>query len=732
MPASASTQFQSTTRRLLRDMHVPEWDERFLSDYDPDRLAAACEASGLNAVMIYAKSHLGLCTYPTQVGRMHPRLEGRDVLGELNEALRRRGLAVAAYQSITFDNFAAETHPEWAQVDQGLGGPMHGYTRYGVCCPNNADYRAYELGILEEILTGYAWDALWLDMIFFLAVCSCDACRDRFRREDGLEIPAVVDWTDPTWAAFQQARRRWISELTALLVDRASELRPGIAVTHNLANALSGWRCAQPLDSGRLDTYTSMDLYGDRYEQLVVTKMALHLSRSQPAELMVSLGKDLIDHVSLKSSQELAMQGLAASAVGSAFIVIDGIEPDGREVEGSFAAIGETVQRLAPFEAYFGGTPVEDVAIYFSDDSFMDFADNGTAVSLPHKLGGDPFPHVEAVRGAARALSEAHIAFGVVTSSDLDRLGEHKVLVLPNVSRTSEAEVAAFRAFVEAGGRLYASGYTSLVDVLGERHADFALADVFGVSCAGEEQGRVAYLQPLDDEVAAAVWPQHSLSHPFNLHFGRPYEPKPLCTAPRLAAASGEVLATLTLPYSDSPDWGSVDRKSWASIHAAPPWERTGTPVLVRNRFGAGTAVYSAFDLETSPTAANRRLFTALVEGLLGDGASISARGSDDVWLSVFDQAEESRLLVTLLSYSTDRAPGVPTVTVVVPAWADRTFGDVEAGPGAEVLETRDVDGRREVTLRVHDGLAFVLLGYGRHDSGTTSTTPPGPHAGAR
>jgi hypothetical protein len=588
VPTSAPTLFQTKTRRLLRDMHIPDWDEQFLSDYDPERLAASCADAGLNAVMIYAKSHLGLCTYPTEVGRMHPRLEGRDVLGELNDALRSRGLATAAYQSITFDNWAAETHPDWAQVDQGLGGPMHGYTRYGVCCPNNAGYRAYELGILEEILTGYAWDALWLDMIFFLAVCSCEACRDRFRREDGLEIPGTVDWTDPTWAAFQEARRRWITEFTAALMDRALELRPGLAVTHNLANALSGWRCAQPLSSGRLDTYTSMDLYGDRFEQLVVTKMAQHLSRSQPAELMVSLGKDLIDHVSLKSSQELAMQGLAASAVGSAFIIIDGIEPDGSEVAGSFAAIGETVERLKPFEPYFGGTPVEDVAIYFSDDSFMDFADNQTPVSVPHKLGGDPFPHVEAVRGAARALSEAHVAFGVVTSSDLDRLGDHKVLVLPNVSRTSAAEVAAFRAFVAGGGRLYASGYTSLVDVLGQRHEDFALADVFGVSIAGEEQGRVAYLQPADEGVRQAVWPQHSLSHPYNLHFGQVHEPTPLCTSPDACPSRGEVLATLTLPYADSADWGSVDRKTWAAIHAAPPWRRTETPVLCRTGSGPG------------------------------------------------------------------------------------------------------------------------------------------------
>src|SRR5450759_3591985 len=39
--------FQRNTHRLLRDMHIPDWDPRFLSDYDPGRPAARCAEAGL-------------------------------------------------------------------------------------------------------------------------------------------------------------------------------------------------------------------------------------------------------------------------------------------------------------------------------------------------------------------------------------------------------------------------------------------------------------------------------------------------------------------------------------------------------------------------------------------------------------------------------------------------------------------------------------------------------------
>lgn len=712
MLTSHERTFQHSTHRMLRDMHIPDWDDRFLSDYDPERLAEQCERAGLNAVMIYAKSHVGLTTYPTKIGQVHRNIGQRDVLGELNNALRERGISTAAYQSITFDNWAVETHPEWAQIDRSTGRSLNDRTRYGVCCPNNLEYREYELGIMEEILTGYEFDGLWLDMIFFLAICACSACTTRLQLEEGIEIPAVVDWTDPAWATFQEARRRWIAEWTAILIDRAHELKPGIAVTHNLANALSGWRCAQPLASGRLDTYTSLDLYGDRYEHLVVTKMAQHLSVSQPAELMVSAGVDLIDHVTLKSIPQLATEALAATSAGSAFIVIDGIDPIGTEQEGSFDTMKGAFDAIAPYEEMIGGAPIEDVAIYFSDNSFMDFADNGTTAGPPTRLGGTPFPHVEAARGAARSLTEAHVAFGVITDVDLDRLHDYPVVILSDVSRMTAREVEAFRAYVSEGGSIYVSGYTSLVNVDGTKHDDFMLADILGVAFAGEETARVAFLDPATDDVRAAIAPQSMVSQPYNDQWGEPYEPVALCTTPRVTATSAEVLGALVLPFGTEPDWGSVERKSWAAIHSAPPWQTTDNAVLTRKDTGSGRAVYSSFVLERSHSGKNRDLFVSMVRQLLSGRETLSADARSGVWLSAYDQADSSRVMVALHNYGAEAPIPTERAYVEVQAPKGRALTRVSAGPGVNVIEATVTADSAKMTLELTAELAFATVEY--------------------
>ena len=697
---------------MLRDMHIPDWDERFLSEYDPERLAAQCERAGLNAVIIYAKSHVGLTSYPTKVGRMHGNIGNRDVMGELNDALRKRGIATAAYQSITFDNWAVETHPGWAQIDRSTGRSLNDRTRYGVCCPNNLEYREYELGIMEEILTGYEWDGLWLDMIFFLAICACPECTTRLLVEEGMEIPDTVDWTDSAWTTFQEARRRWIAEWTKILIDRAHELRPGIAVTHNLANALSGWRCAQSLASGRLDTYTSLDLYGGRYEHLVVTKMAQHLSASQPAELMVSVGVDLIDHVTLKSIPQLGTEALAATSAGSAFIVIDGIDPIGTEQEGSYDTMKAAFKAIEPYEGMIGGTPLEDVAIYFSDNSFMDFADNGTVAGPPTRLGGTRFPHVEAARGAARALTENHVAFGVITAANLDRLHDYLVVILPDVSRMASSEVQAFRDYVAEGGSLYVSGYTSLVHIDGTRHDDFMLADILGVTFAGEEEARVAFLDPTTDEVRGAIAPQSMVSQPFNDRWGEPYEPRLLCTAPRVTATTAEVLGALVLPFNSTPDWGSVDRKTWAAIHSSPPWQTTSHAVLTRRATGTGEVVYSSFVLERSQSDKNRELFVSMIRSLLAGRETLSADARSNIWLSAYDQVDSSRVLVALHNYGAE-AP-IPTERAVVEVQPPRgrSFVRVKAGPGAQVTDASVTADFAKMTVELTAELAFAVVEY--------------------
>jgi len=698
------TRYQDGMRRMLVDMHIPDWDPGFLAAYDPARMAELYERANLTSVMLYCKSHTGLCNWPTKVGGRHANLGERNVVAELVAELEARDIGACAYTSVVFDNWAVEQHPEWRQV-RSDGFDAQDHVRYGFACLNNPEYRAYERDLLTELLTDHHFDAVFVDMPFWPLQCHCEHCRARFADETGgAEPPTVVDWTTPEWPAWQAARERWSDELISELAAHARTLVPGIGFVHNLAPALADYVFAQPLGASRHDDFVAGDLYGDRYEQLAVTKLSLHLSETRPAEFMTSRCVNLTDHVRIKREDEMAIQAAAATALCSAFLFIDAIDPEGTVNPAVFDRIGRIFARTEPFEPFLGGVPVEDVAVYFSVDSQLDFASNGTPVNaIP--LASPKYPHGSAVQGACRALQRAHVPFGVVTRKQLDDLARWPVVVLPAIARMDDEEVAAFRAYVEGGGRLYASRYTSLVDTVGAVREDFGLADLFGVSFTGEEEGSWVYVQPAEGSgIAEAAAPQDVLSVQL--------DPAPLRGVPRVRRTAASVLATRTLPYG-YPAAGNVKDHRWASIHSAPPWERTEEPTIVVNDHGAGRVVYAVAAHEMVDAEADEALFVHLVRSLLPGEPSFRSDCHPSVWLNAFDQAGESRMVVTLLNHQADLPPvPVPATFTLRPPAGKRFVGASAAPDGAPVRHAIDPDGAVTVELDAVEILAAVVLDY--------------------
>ena len=308
--------FQRGYRRMLVDMHIPDWDPAFLSRYDPAEMVRLYQAAGLTSVMFYAQSHVGLCYWPTKTGKMHAGLKGRDIVGETLELLRKAGIGACGYYSVIYNNWAYLEHPQWRlrpadeahdQAASFSGG------RYGICCPNNGEYRAFVRAQIDELVGGYAMDGLFVDMTFWPRICVCDHCRDAYRREASAEIPQTIDWLSPDWCRFQSARERWMNDFAGEVTARAKTARPGISVYHNFATSMFNWTLGLSLETSRANDYLGADFYGDSLEQLVVSKMMNNLSANRPIEFGTSRCVNLNDHETNKSRDVIRMQTLAAT-----------------------------------------------------------------------------------------------------------------------------------------------------------------------------------------------------------------------------------------------------------------------------------------------------------------------------------------------------------------------------------------------------------------------------------
>lgn len=694
-------------RHILLDMHIPDWDERFLSKFDPAGYVDLCAAAGAEAVMVYCNSHAGQCYWPTASGHVHRNLGGRDLVGETVSLLHERGIAVCAYYSAVFNNWAYEAHSDWRLLASAPGGMFGPGSRYGQCCPSNPDYLEFMLAQTEELASGYPFDAFFFDMLFWPDVCVCESCRRRCREETGAGIPERVDWRDPAWCRFQSLREDWLADAFRQLRERVLASLP-VPVFLNSDLFAYNWVGGAGEEIGRLN-----DVLGGDPEARALFEIATALTPSLTQYMypISGYGGGASDLASLETQERQAM---AAVAFGAQFMAIDAVQPDGGVHPRAYERLREVFDAMRPYEGCLGGRALAEVGVYWSPQSRVFLEPDG--VRLDQLPPGSPIapddPHWLAVKGALLALNEAHLPGVALTRADLGRLGEIPVVVLPNATRLDPGEIEAFRDYVAAGGRLYASGRTSLLSTDGTEHEDFLLADVFGSHFRGEASELTSYLRPASAQLSAALSPLEYVTVGEPSEIDRAYRPVPAPTVLEVAAAeAAEVLMAVSVPYAGGR--GTRDDHEWSNIHSSPPWEDTARPAVVRNRFGSGEAIYSTVDLEGACgrlAGTSRQLFVELIRHLLGRPPAFEAEAHPNAWTTVFHQPEDLSLRLSFLNAPADSPPlPIPQIRFRLAAPAGSRFTSLRRVPGGEEVEFRlDEDGA--MLAEVHDLELFEML----------------------
>lgn len=625
--------YETAYRRAVIDMHIPDWDEKFLSQFDADRYVEMLVKSRAQSIVAYGHSHVGLFNYPTKVGQQHRGLKGRNILGEIIERCHAHDIAVVIYTSLIFDRWAADNHPEWRMVTS-QGKPQGEGGRHGVLCPNSP-YREYVRAVAEEICQMFDFEGLRFDMTFWPSLCFCQHCQKRFADEVGGEIPRTINWQDERWVAFARRREAWLAEFAAVATGAVRKLKPNATVEHQSSTYPLNWQFGVGAPLVPQNDFLQGDFYGDSLQGSFVRKLLEELTPNRPFGFETSFSMELRDHTGMKSEALLEAKASAAIADAAAFIFIDAIDPIGTINPLVHERMGRVFDRLMPCYAHLGGQRVEDVAIYYSLESKFSFIPNDRNVGQPDLSDA----HTSAAMQASRRLIAAHVPFGVITKKSLARLADVKLLILPAVNMMDQEEAAAIRDWVKRGGTLLASGGSSLVNKQGQLQPDFMLSDVFGASIVKADwHDREHYIAPTADGAK------------FFGSFSAKYPPFVTGLGMEVRARDGAtVLATTTLPWPAPPS-------QFASIHSNPPWQSTDRPEIVLNRFGQGRAVYCASPVENVESLGET--YVKLVRMLAGD-LRFEADAPGVVEMTVFHQPERHRYLLSLVNFQKD-LPNIP------------------------------------------------------------------------
>lgn len=183
-----------------------------------------------DVIQIHAKGNPGWTTYPTKIGYTPPKLSN-DVLQAWMDAARDQGCVFSAYYNIGRDGELMKRHPEWNRIKPD------GTLRDRALCYHSGVAEGYLWPMIDEIMDRYHPAGFWFDgSCFTVANCYCAKCRERFRREQGMETPTSAQ--RPGWIAYKELQREIYREFVRDTAARIKQRDPACLVAFNWAYSL--------------------------------------------------------------------------------------------------------------------------------------------------------------------------------------------------------------------------------------------------------------------------------------------------------------------------------------------------------------------------------------------------------------------------------------------------------------------------------------------------------------
>ena len=580
--------FKDNYRRYLCDMHIDDWNDEFLSEFSVDKYFDNLKRANIQNAMIYFQSHVGYCYYPTKVGYMHRALHGREnMMKTLVDKCKSNNIAVTGYYSLIYNNWAYDNYPKWRMLDEnGIGArdseskikiccSNANSNRYGLCCPNNLEYREFIFEQMKEISEYFDFDGMFFDMLFWPHMCYCDSCRKRWKNEVGGEIPRP-DAQGEEFKLHVRKRREWMGEFANAITSKMKQLRPQTTVEHNFATAvIDDWH---PCNDERVNDacdYVGGDLYGGILEQSFVCKFYKKISKNQPFEYMCSrFNPNLSMHTVSKSVDVMRSSVFLTYAHHGASLIIDAIDPVGTVNTKVGKMIGNVFAEEKSFEQYMKGNMISDVGIYYSLRSI--YCDG--EISNKH-----------CVVNTLKSMIEGNILSDI--TGVFDDISAYKAIVASMLTEDDESDNERLKKYVYNGGTLYMSGCDN---------SKLAYS-FFNVDITDKGIKNRLYISPKDGY--EDLFENYSAKYPI------PFDGQINIIK---NVKQDDVIATLTLPYT------GPESKKFASIHSDPPGRKTDIPVVLAKHYGKGYVIWSLVPIESVNIYDYKKLIRNLILSGIG------------------------------------------------------------------------------------------------------------------
>lgn len=509
--------------------------------------------SGVTARWISIVDPWGSPVYSSQIiPSPYPDAQNHEeIIHKWVDTIHSYGLPVVSWYPLIFSESGWQLHPEWRQISL-LPWP-DGKTREISCCVNSG-YAEALIELICEAIGKFNLDGIWFDGSAFTEIwerplpltCFCEACREKFKRDTGLDLPQRFDWNDPIFRRWVAWRFEVFSSYIGKLAKEIRKRYPNVAIVVNHYHRPQiPWHSAIPLDLYPADIITGSEATGIDAVDLVMRLCRAYNRKQSEVWRPLDIGENPPES---PQTNDLLHHALACYIAGG----IPSYGYPGGDMQKAYETISLISPIMRSIHPYVGGNSLPYLAIHVSQQSETFYF--GRAIE---GKGWKMEPFFTLLNRWTKELMSLHIPPDYIYDKALtkEQLSRYKVLLMPFSPALSEEQVKAVLDFVKKGGILY------LGPGCGER----------------DEWGEPRRSNPLGDKVGfkfEAIYPP-SIS-----------ELTPLT----LVSPKGETFSLLFSLYAPF----RIKGKEWKILYR---FKEKKTPAIASRKYGKGFIILSSFDL---------------------------------------------------------------------------------------------------------------------------------------